>query len=115
MGAFSPFRKLAMSAGTASMPVEAPRAAGNPNPHRFTVFRFECVGKAVVAEVIYPDCTNYEGRKILVFASATTFSRLISKGVMDPHFTKDRSSPVARFEPTERGWGLALRCAAMLK
>ncbi|AXQ68414.1 hypothetical protein HOT99_gp203 [Caulobacter phage CcrBL10] len=39
-----------------------------------------------------------------------------NKGWLDPHFTDDRKviSPVARFEPTERGWIMALACAGAL-
>ena len=33
---------------------------------------------------------------------------------VDPHFCKDCVSPLARFVPTEYGWGMALDLAALL-
>ena len=39
------------------------------------------------------------------------FSKLTK---LDPHFSKFELSPVARFEPTNRGWQLAIYiCAAL--
>jgi len=37
-----------------------------------------------------------------------------AEGALDPHFCDDGAhlSPFARFEPTERGWAAAIRCAA---
>ena len=89
--------------------------AGDPDPHRFTVLRTRAAGTALAAEVQYDGCTNYEGHKILVYGNMTNgaFLRLEQ---LDPHFCDNPRcvSPVARFEPTERGWALALAVAAML-
>lgn len=64
-------------------------------------------GRFVVVRVCYPHCTNYEGKKILVFLDRTT--KVLSAKYLDPHFTEDVGglSPFARFEPTERGWEAA--------
>lgn len=82
----------------------------NPNPRNFKVVRSEQIFECLVVEVLYPDCTNYEGRKIMVYAN-TTLDKMLKKNgnVLDPHFceNKDFVSPIARFEPTERGWKLA--------
>ena len=78
----------------------------NPNPARFAILRTQQVGRSVVAEVQYPDCTNYEGRKVLVYAD-TLEGELTERATLDPHFAPN-GGPVARFEPTERGWVLAL-------
>jgi hypothetical protein len=83
----------------------------NPNPARFTILRTLQVGRSVVAEVRYPDCTNYEGHKVLVYAD-TDASALRSRTTLDPHFAR-HGGPVARFEPTERGWNLAVEVARM--
>ncbi len=75
------------------------------------------MGRALIVKVIYPDCTNYEGQKILVFAD-TTIPQLYAATVLDPHFTNQAPAgalvPVARFEPTARGWKLARICAEAL-
>jgi len=81
----------------------------NPNPARFTILRTKQVGSAVVAEVRYPDCTNYEGRKVLVFDN-TNEDALRKRTTLDPHFAES-GGPVARLEPTERGWSLATEIA----
>jgi len=83
----------------------------NPNPARFTILRTEQVGTAVVAEVRYPDCTNYEGRKVMVFAN-TTEAALTRRTTLDPHFAK-HAGPVARLRPTKHGWRLAVEIARM--
>lgn len=80
---------------------------GDPVPERFYVVSLIQVGTAAVVELRYPDCRNYEGRKVLVFDDYEKFVRLRKTGAIDPHFLEDVYSPVARFEPTERGRKLA--------
>lgn len=86
----------------------------NPNPKRFTVLRVVQAERHLVALVHYPDCTSYEGRKVLVFAD-TRAGDLCAATELDPHFTDVAPAgalvPVARFEPTERGWRLAMLTA----
>lgn len=105
---------MSVSGGTADIPAEVNRPTGNPNPHRFAPIRAEQVGPCAVALVHYPDCTNYEGHKILLFAYVEVYRALCARGVLDPHFTAESWSPVARFEPTERGWALAIATAKSL-
>ena len=83
----------------------------NPNPARFTILSTEQVGSAVVAEVLYPDCTNYEGRKVLVYADMDA-STLRLMTTLDPHFSP-HGGPLARFEPTMRGYRLAVEVAKL--
>jgi uracil DNA glycosylase len=82
---------------------------GNPNPHNFIIEEVMAIGKFVIARVRYPDCSNYEGRKVLVFEGTTTRT-LQTQVALDPHFcdSKVHPSPVARFEPTNRGWNYAI-------
>lgn len=84
----------------------------NPDPKNFVITDARKVGKNVILEAFYPDCRNYEGRKILVYAG-TTIAALRRQSDLDPHFSENQSklSPCARFEPTERGRRLALICA----
>jgi hypothetical protein len=92
----------------------APLKFPNPNPSNYEILRAEQTGRNLVVEVRYPDCTNYEGRKILVFLK-TGLKQLQDQGSIDPHFSNNQymKSPFARFEPTERGWNEALRTAKM--
>jgi hypothetical protein len=88
---------------------DPPGFTGNPNPSNYRILRSEQVGSALVVEIKYPDCQNYEGHKILVF---TNFSieKLLAQKIVDPHFFKSTAklrAPVARFEPTEQGWKYA--------
>jgi len=85
----------------------------NPDPSRFLVLRTEECGRFLVALVEYPNCTNYEGKKIMVFQD-TDEAVLRTAKRLDPHFCDgDHLSPLARFEPTERGWRLAVAFAKL--
>jgi len=89
-------------------------ALGEPRPYRFSVVRSRVVVRSVVVEIHYPDCTEHAGNKILVYDSWVKFKKLQKSGNIDPHFLERAYSPVARFEPTPRGWDLALKLAAEL-
>lgn len=52
----------------------------------------------------YKNCTNFEGIKILVFKG-----QYVERIVMDPHFSDDEESPIARFKPTVEGINLATK------
>ena len=101
-----PFSKTCSLTPPAS-PVRYP----NPNPARFSILRTLQVGRCVVAEVRYPDCTNYEGRKVLVYAD-TDAGSVRAWTTLDPHFAR-HGGPVARFKPTARGWAMAVEVARM--
>lgn len=83
----------------------------NPNPKRFEIIRAIQVEEFVVAEIRYPDCVNYEGRKIMVFADITE-AQFRAKKTLDPHFSPV-VGPVARFEPTNKGWEMAVLISKM--
>lgn len=87
---------------------------GNPNPSNFKIIRSVDIGSYVVAEIHYPDSTNYEGRKICVYDSGSS-SMLSRHQFIDPHFvdpSERMMTPVARFRPTELGWAMACAFAA---
>lgn len=87
----------------------------NPNPNNYKIKQTKQVGKYVVAEIIYPDCTNYEGSKILVFENIMV-AKLYEVKSLDPHFCENGClSPVARFEPTKKGWALAIKMCEACK
>jgi len=87
---------------------EAERRLGNPNPRRFTINKILSVRRFVIVSVHYPDCQNYEGAKILVFENVSV-KAIRNLRYLDPHFCESKShlSPIARFAPTEEGWGNA--------
>lgn len=80
----------------------------NPNPKNYKILRNEYINKCIIIEIQYGDCENYEGRKILLFENCT-LNDLIKQKLIDPHFCENKKvhSPIARFEPTERGWEMA--------
>lgn len=85
----------------------------NPNPFIFKIKRYEQFGEIIVAEINYPNCTNYEGNKIIVLEGIST-GKLKGLKCLDPHFSKN--FPIlARFKPTQRGWALACVFANNLK
>lgn len=77
----------------------------NPNSSCFTIVKVQQIGEAFVSWVRYPNCTNYEGNKILV---STFDPRKMKK--LDPHFST-KSGLIARFVPTDEGWEMAIAFA----
>lgn len=86
----------------------------NPVPSNFKVVEMQTLGNWVIVKVNYPDCKNYEGDKILVFDNYGTYEQCVDDKYMDPHFGGDSTSPVARFEPTKRGWNMAINLIKMM-
>jgi len=80
---------------------------GNPDPQQFEIIKTKAFGDLLIALVEYPSCNNFEGLKILVYEGVTADS-LRSRTEIDPHFSEDGFSPVARFEPTELGLRMAV-------
>jgi len=62
-----------------------------------------------ILKVKYEDCTNFEGHKVMVYQGQYVHSPII-----DPHFREKGVSPIARFEPTDKGWELANKFAVTL-
>lgn len=81
-----------------------------PNPLKYEIKRSVSYGNFVLLEVLYPDCTNYEGRKIMLYKDVT-LKGLIKQKHLDPHFAENKQfcSPIARFEPTEYGWRIGVK------
>lgn len=88
----------------------------NPDPENFVILRDKQVGKFLILEVQYPGCINYEGIKILLLENVTLESLKAHQKVLDPHFSNSGSihHPIARFEPTKRGWAMAESMAEMM-
>lgn len=91
----------------------------NPDPRNYDVINLMRMGEFVVVRVRYPDCTNYEGVKVLVFdirhfdyleKCAATKKVLRYTRPLDPHFcgSARHPTPVARFKPDREGMKMAL-------
>jgi len=63
----------------------------------------------LLIDIMYPNCTNYEGRKLLLY-KGITWKDLEEQKTIDPHFSDNKKfySPMARFEPTIDGWHNAM-------
>jgi hypothetical protein len=77
-----------------------------PNPNIFTIKQIHTHGKYIIVLVNYPNCTNYEGNKICVYSNKK-IRELVNSDYLDPHFDEN-DGPIARFEPTNRGWKMAV-------
>jgi hypothetical protein len=87
-----------------------------PDPDNYQILSWAKFGTFLVVEVRYPDATNYEGHKILVFKD-TSLEQIEAHGCVDPHFCEspEHPSPVARFVPTAEGLAMAkMFCVAMM-
>lgn len=73
-----------------------------PDPFKFTIERTELCNGNTIVQANYGGKT-YGGSKLMVL-------RGIFKDfeILDPHFLGDGHQVVARFEPTDEGWGLAM-------
>lgn len=89
-----------------------PKQLPNPDPENFKILSSQTIGNWLIIKVNYPDCTNYEGNKILLYKYVTV-EQLIAQGSIDPHFSNNCNfhSPVARFIPTDDGWRMACKIA----
>lgn len=111
MGVFgSRRRSTSIRWGNYSKPPE-----GNPDPKNYKIVKAEEHGTYLIVQIKYPDCKNYEGNKILVFKNLTLID-LVNQKEIDPHFFQDPkiASPVARFVPTDEGWGMAVMLATTM-
>lgn len=88
----------------------------NPDPNNYKIVKAKEVGNYLILKINYPDCTNYEGNKILVF-KAKTLIDIVNQKYIDPHFFIDSkiASPIARFIPTDGGWDMAVMFATMME
>lgn len=74
----------------------------HPDPKNYNVQVSHYANGFSVLLVHYPNCSNYEGKKILVLKNWRLGQEL------DPHFLDGDDNLVARFRPTEEGWNNAI-------
>jgi hypothetical protein len=90
-----------------------PAPAPNPDPKRWELRQVFVYPHAYVLVVRYLDCTNFEGLKVMVYQGSVAPD--IQCVALDPHFTEEATSLIARFQPTEAGIQLACWFAERLK
>ena len=85
-----------------------PKAPADPKPSNFHVRRAEERGRYLIVLVQYPNATNYNGYKLLLYRGVSA-ETLLQQKLLDPHFDENECSisPIARFEPTAQGWAMA--------
>ncbi len=79
----------------------------NPNPKNFEILqkyqiRFG-IKYPILVKIKYPNCTNYEGVKILIFKTRRYLEECIRNNDLDPHFFPE-SELICRVHP--RSWEL---------
>lgn len=74
----------------------------NPDPKNFKIITDEHIGEYNLVVIQYPDCTNYEGKKVLLYTNKD-WEKIKKHKSIDPHFCENHPCPVARFAPTEEG------------
>jgi hypothetical protein len=86
----------------------SPKYKGNPDPANYKIINHKQINEYLIVQLNYPNCTNFEGEKILVFKDVT-FEQLKKQKLIDPHFSNNENyfHPIARFIPTEDGWHMA--------
>ena len=87
----------------------------NPDPYNW-ILNMSLEGDGyLLVDITYPDCKNYEGRKIMLYENVTV-EQLEKQKTIDPHFSSNKRfySPIARFEPTKRGWDMGKKFIDML-
>ena len=96
-------------------PVYYIQKSNNPDPSNFKILWSKQIGEFCILHVNYPDSTNYEGTKILVYRA--DLREILKQKTLDPHFSESEQflSPIARFVPTQEGSELSQRfCEAMV-
>ncbi len=90
--------------GSSDAPLPSKRNPIEPDPMKFTIVRAKEKKGHTLAEVIYPDCVNFKGSKILLIAASV--SSIMDLKELDPHFLEEGSKVaiLARFRPTDEGW-----------
>lgn len=101
----SPFKRCMTSCSTNRRAI-----APNPDPSRWSLIDVKQFRNAYVLVVEYAGCTNFEGRKVMVYEGKWDVTK---RGPLDPHFAED-GGPVARFRPTPRGMDMAIDLASKL-
>jgi hypothetical protein len=80
----------------------------NLDSSNYRIIKSKKIDNFLILFINYPNCTNFEGNKILVYINST-IDDLYTQRSIDPHFSDNKNyiSPIARFIPTDIGWKMA--------
>lgn len=83
----------------------------DPKPNLFNIQDEFYINGYLVLRVEYPNCTNFEGIKVMVYTGFKDSKELLNhnKGLLDPHFSEGKGSPFMRLKPQSRAAEKALR------
>jgi hypothetical protein len=75
--------------------------------YSYTLHRREVLKACQVVWLVYPNCENLEGNKILIIRNTKQLPKRL-----DPHFSEDNGLDVfARFKPSDENFSIALNFA----
>ena len=84
----------------------------DPIPSLFKIEVLEQYDNCVLGVVNYPNCTTFDGDKVIVWIN-TTVSEVEGMILIDPHFLLNNKI-IARFKPTVEGFKLARKFALIV-
>lgn len=92
------------------IPTECRTTNQNPDPLNYTLIKSDDVNSYLIVMIKYHGCSNYEGKKILVYKDISLID-LVNQKSIDPHFSNSKKfhSPIARFVPTDDGYKMAIK------
>lgn len=85
---------------------DGPLQPGQPNALRFKIIKTLASPNYLLATIKYPDATNFEGLKVLLFKGMSE-EELVGMRKIDPHFLLEEPRLIARFRPDSTGVKLA--------
>lgn len=77
----------------------------NPDPSNYKILDYCVIKNNLLLVIKYPNCTNYEGLKLLLYKNINSIKLLLNltDNKLDPHFFESTISPFARFKPDAEG------------
>lgn len=94
-------RASGVSSHTKTEYVYVDKKLPNPDPENFEILNEIRIGKYLMVEAHYPDATNFEGKKLMIYETPNSLKNVKK---LDPHFAATGLSPLLRITPTTRGW-----------
>ena len=87
----------------------------DPRADNFRIIAVEEFANYLVAIVNYPNCTPYNGNKVLIYEDVS-IKDITAWKLVDPHFLENKNftSPIARFPYSAKGIKRAVEFALML-
>lgn len=80
-----------------------------PDPYNFKIVKIEQLKNYTIVEANYDGCLSFDGNKLMLIKGIYK-----SFEALDPHFLNEEYPVIARFQPTEIGWDMAIASAEFL-